>query len=94
MIGIKGNAPTMTQTTPPASGGFFQQMQNDFKAFGDKMSAPYNALPEDKKKRYQRFNELAMMPTRETQFSPVQFGGAGGGASLLALVEEMKKRGF
>jgi len=94
MIALDKGSAAATQATPPAAGGFFQQMKSDFQALGDKIQAPYNAMTEEQKKRYQKFNELAQYQPTQPQFSPVQFGGGANGASLLAIVEEMKKRGF
>lgn len=94
MLGTDKFASSTTQPMAPASGGFFNTIRNDFKALGDKISAPYNAMTDDQKKRYDRFNQMAMSQPQQAQFSPVQFGGAANGASLAALVEELKKRGI
>lgn len=94
MIGLKDGAATTTQPIAPAGGGFFDQMKSDFGALGDKLSAPYNNMTDEQKKRYQRFNELAMTKPQQPQFSPVQFGGASNGANLLSLIDAMKKQGF
>jgi len=94
MIGLKGNAPSTTQLAAPAAGGFFNQLKNDFSVLGDKIAAPYNAMTDEQKKRYQKFSDMASTAPPQGQFSPVQFGGGVNGGSLLSLVEEMKKRGF
>ena len=95
MIGLKGGTPSTTQVAAPAAGGFFDKIGADFKGLGDRLSAPYNAMTDEQKKRYQKFAELAQYQPEQPQFSPVQFGGAGGGGgNLLSVIDLLKQRGY
>lgn len=87
----KGGAAAAAPTAAPAAGGFFQQIRNDFKPLTDKIQAPYSAMSENEKKRYQQFAGMAMKEQPAPQFSPVQFGGAGGGGDLASLVAQILK---
>lgn len=82
------------QQNATGPGGFMTQVRNDFSALGDRLAAPYNAMTPDQKSRFQKYSEMAQTRPQQTQFSPVQFGGAGGGANLLSVIDLLKQRGY